>query len=97
MAYKLKMLLKKKSDSYFFGKNTCELNIVLTRTVNILITNELVKLTMLWTTGPSFFYNKKQFMQTFYSNTNVRIWNLLKCGLLLKEIICSPKGAHYIL
>ena len=41
-----------KSYSHFFSKNTCELNIVLTRTVNILTTNELVKLTMLWITGP---------------------------------------------
>ena len=41
-----------KSYSHFFSKNTCELNILLTRTVNILTTNELVKLTMLWTTGP---------------------------------------------
>ena len=38
--------------SHFFSKNTCELDIVLTRTVNILTTNELVKLMMLWTTGP---------------------------------------------
>ena len=38
--------------TYFFSKNTCEFDIVLTKTVNILTTNELVKLTMLWTTGP---------------------------------------------
>ena len=39
--------------SHFFSKNTCELDIVLTRTINILTTNELVKLTMLnCTTGP---------------------------------------------
>ena len=36
----------------FFSKNDCELDIVLTRTVNILTTHELVKLTMFWTTGP---------------------------------------------
>ena len=36
----------------FFSKNTCELDIVLLRTVNILTTNELVMLKMLWTTGP---------------------------------------------
>ena len=36
----------------FFSKNTYKLDIVLTRTVDILTTNELVKLTMLWTTGP---------------------------------------------
>ena len=54
MAYMLLFLLKNvssfcicKSYSHFFSKNTCELDIVLTRTVNILITNELVKLTML--------------------------------------------------
>ena len=41
-----------KAIHFFFSKNTYELGIVLTRTVNILITNELVKLTMLWTTGP---------------------------------------------
>ena len=35
-----------------FSKNTFELDIVPTRTVNILTTNELVKLTMFWTTGP---------------------------------------------
>ena len=33
-----------KSYSLFFSLNTCELNTVLTRTVNILTTNELVKL-----------------------------------------------------
>ena len=60
MAYMLIFLLKKnvssfcicKSYSHFFSKNTCELDIVLTRTVNILTINELVKLTTLWTTGP---------------------------------------------
>ena len=31
---------------------TCELDIVLARTVNILTTYELIKLKMLWTTGP---------------------------------------------
>ena len=55
MAYTLIFLLKKcicKSYSHFFSKNTCELDIVLTRTVKILSTKELVKLTTLWTTGP---------------------------------------------
>ena len=44
-----------KSYSLFFSKNTCELDTVLTRTVNILTTKELVKLMMLWKTGPSIF------------------------------------------
>ena len=56
MAYTLLFSLKKKLLQMqklltFFCKNTCELiDIVLTRTVNIL-TNDLVKLTMLRTTG----------------------------------------------
>ena len=36
-----------KAKHIFFSRNTCELDIVLTRTVNILTTNELVKLMML--------------------------------------------------
>ena len=32
---------------HIFSKNTCELNIVLTRKVNMLTTNQLIKLTML--------------------------------------------------
>ena len=59
MAYMLIFLLKNvssfcicKSYSHFFSKNTCEFDTVLTRTVNILTTNEFVKLRMLWTTGP---------------------------------------------
>ena len=48
MAYTLIFLLKKcKATHIFFSKNTCELNIVFTRTVNILTTNKLLKLTML--------------------------------------------------
>ena len=42
-----------KSYSHFYSKNNCELGIVHSRTVNILTTNELIKLTMLWTIGPS--------------------------------------------
>ena len=44
-----------KATHIFFSKSTCELDIVLTRTVNILTTNELIKLTILWTIGPWFF------------------------------------------
>ena len=45
-----------KATHIFFSKNTCELDVVLPRTINILTTNELVKLTMLWTTGPWFWF-----------------------------------------
>ena len=34
---------------------TGELDIILTRRVNILAANRLIKLTMLWTTGPWYF------------------------------------------
>ena len=53
MAYTLIFLLKKNVSSFcickscthfFFSKHTCKLDIVLTRTVNILTSNELVKL-----------------------------------------------------
>ena len=46
-----------KSYSHFLVK-FCELDIVLTRTVNILTTNELVKLTILRTTGPRTLWNE---------------------------------------
>ena len=36
-----------KPTHIFFSKNTCELDNVLTRTVNILTTNKLIKLSML--------------------------------------------------
>ena len=60
MVYMLIILLKKnvssfciwKSYSHFPAKISCELDIVLTRTGNILTTNEHVKVTMLRTTGP---------------------------------------------
>ena len=63
MAYTLIFLLKNvssicKSYSHFFSKNTRELDIALARTVNILTTNELVKLTMLWTIGHYFTISK---------------------------------------
>ena len=49
MAYMVIFFAEKmcKSYSHFFSKNTCELDIVLTRTDNILTINELVKLMIL--------------------------------------------------
>ena len=44
-----------KATHIFSCKNTSELDIILTKTGNILTTNELVKLTMLWTTGTWYF------------------------------------------
>ena len=41
-----------KDTHIFFSKNTCESDFVLTRTVNMLTTNDLVKLPMFWITRP---------------------------------------------
>ena len=49
-----KLLTFAKATHIFFSNNTCGLDIELTRTVNILTINELVKLTMLGTTGPRY-------------------------------------------
>ena len=54
-----------------FSKNTCELDI---RTVNILTTKELVKLTMLWSTAP-------RSAHTFYS--------LMRHSVFSKTFYCS--------
>ena len=47
MAYMLIFFAEKMwVASHFFSKKTCELDVILTRKVNILTTNELVKLTL---------------------------------------------------
>ena len=51
-AEKCEYLLHLQKLLKFFSKNICELDIVLTSTVNILTTKELVRLKMLWTTEP---------------------------------------------
>ena len=48
------IVFAEKIYSHFFSKNTCELDIVLTRTVNVFTTNKLVKLMMPWTSEPWF-------------------------------------------
>ena len=59
MAYTLIFLLEKIWVAFrIFSKNTCDLDTVLTRTVNILTTNELVKLTIFSTTGPRFCFDQ---------------------------------------
>ena len=51
--------LAKATHNCFSKKNICELDIVLTRTVIILTTNELVKLTTFWTSEPRFLTTEK--------------------------------------
>ena len=69
MEFTLVFLLKKmwvafaSYSHFFFSKNNCELDTVLTKTDNILTTNELVKLTTFWTTGP---WSSAIFVLTIY-------------------------------
>ena len=90
MAYMLIFLLKKMWVAFAFAKathifqqNTCELDTVLTRAVKILTTNELVKLTTLWTTGP--WYALKLISTVFCCEVNGqnsgKVWTL--CSSLL--------------
>ena len=79
MAYKLIFLLKKMWKLLiFFSKYTCEFDIVFTRTVNILTTNKLVKLTMLWTTGPWFFggFSNPQQVFSWWNKKNINTFLL---------------------
>ena len=67
-----------KATHIFFSKNTCELDIVLTRTVNILTTNELVKLMTLWTTEPSLSIRHCKKVQTEWQTVQILIKPLLR-------------------
>ena len=89
-----------KSYSHFFSKNICELDIVLTRTVNILTTNELVKLKTLWTTGPSteFLFWASSWLPFIDSIRGFLVPNLLSLLPLMAKtrlIFVSLKGRIY--
>ena len=93
MAYTLIFLLKKMWVA-FFSKNTCEFGIVLTRTVNILTTNELVKLTTLWTTGPWTFTSQVCRNVLYLLTSLKRCWMLEKghyaiCGQHRPRSTCA--------
>ena len=67
-----------KATHIFSAKNMCELDIVLTRTVNILTTDKLFKLMMLWTIGPWFsFFSKicvSKVTYRFYLDSSIVSW-----------------------
>ena len=75
-----------KNYSHFFSKNTCELDIVLTRTVKILATNGLVKLMTRWTTGP-----KSSRLQLFYSQKTL----IFFLFLLKKTLWVLIRSTHW--
>ena len=58
--------------SHFFRKNTCELDIVLTRTVNTLTNNELVKLRRFEQLGPEFHVELDYKLRRIIGNTDFR-------------------------
>ena len=96
MAYRLICLVKNvssvcicKNYSHFFSKNTCELDIVLTRTVNILTTNELVKLTMLWTTAKP--YNLLRDFAMIVDTSCITQWSRQRAVKSL-IILIRPRG-----
>ena len=75
-----------KATLIFSAKIICELDIVLTRTVNILTTNGLVKLTMLWTTGPRVSTDRSKASVTFILCTCICSFI---CVILFVIICCS--------
>ena len=93
MAYTLiscwKNVSKCKSYSHFFSKNACELDVVLTRTVNILTTNKLVKLTTLWTTGP--WCDKPKCVFGHMQTAKSQVSQSTSCFIVL----CENKRQHY--
>ena len=84
-----------KATHIFFSKNTYDLDIVLMRTVNILTTNELIELTMLWKTGPWWFV-VLHFFQHYSSHTEMmegQYWNALcnKVHTIMSWILLSAE------
>ena len=70
---------------HFNGKNTCELDIVLTLTVNILTTNELVKLMMLCTIGPHSFQLKNILSEAMF------VFGYNDTSTLVGHFVLSPR------
>ena len=68
-----------KSYSHLFSKNNHKLDIVLTRKVNILTINELIRLTLLWTTRPRFFNTSNLFVSELNYQVLVCILFKLEC------------------
>ena len=78
-----------KSYSHFFNKNTCELDIVLSGTVYILTTDELVKLTMFWTTGTRIV----QYAVILLADNEGPDWTMWTCRLIWDFAVFSWSNA----
>ena len=81
-----------KATHIFFSKNTCELDIVFNRTVNILTTYNLVKLTMLWTTGP---WAVVIVMDSVYLSTKIYWYISCPQKCILRVLIRSASVRHF--
>ena len=77
-----------KATHIFSEKNTSEFDIVLTRTVNILTNNELVKLKMLWTTGPCCFFPSQKSIYT-YLFLHENMWVFISSACPRKGIVLN--------
>ena len=69
----------------FSAKNTCKLDMVLPKTVNILVTNGLIKLMMLWTTGPWYF--------SYFSMKTYVVGTQKKC--LTEALLISTHNVYF--
>ena len=78
-----------KSYSYFFSKNTCESDIVLTRTVNALTTNELVKLRRFEQLGPEVLLYKEYICWVCFTK-----WSPLTQNVFGKQCISRSDAAE---
>ena len=90
----LNIFAEKNVKSYthvFFIKNTWELDIVLTRTVNNFTTNELVKLTTLWTTAPSTFQLKRHLIWRYgFNKLRVEVWHTSQPIMVMSSTVSLP-------
>ena len=87
--------------SHFFSKNTCESDIVLTRTVNILTINEFVKLMMLRTTGPCtlmwvFVVHLKRWILGYSEHTVKPLTRLCRCTGLSEFSLDAHNNVHFL-
>ena len=75
---------------------TCALDIVLTITVNILTIKELVKLTMLWTTGPkSLKPRQNRQMKTTYNRRTALEWSIIKIVCVCVSVAVVAVGVVF--
>ena len=84
---KCEKLLQCKSYSHFFRKNIRILYTESAKTVNKMTLNELVKLTMLWTTGPRFIHNTNCYRFHYIRILDKLLWIYTSCSYIVKTAL----------